>query len=131
MCPRWTLLQSPAFAAVSRCENAAVGPDRPPSRLIVGRESDRIEMIFSWGGNRGPFFSAVPGRDYDPPRAHDKSTLPIVNEKSVESYNQARVLTLPLKATVRGIKNHSICAYRPTMSLVAGESNGADGIALR
>src|ERR1700674_2826840 len=128
---RRTLLQRPGFAAVSRVDDAAVSADRPALRRIVRRESDRVKMIFRRRGNLSPFLSAVFRRDDDPTRADCKRALAIKNIKAVEGGNQTRVLARPFKSAVRSVENHAISADRPTVALVARESDRADRVALR
>src|SRR5712691_793731 len=125
-----TLLQSPGFAAISRVDDAAVSADRPAMRRIVGRESDRVEMILRRRGNLSPFLAAVFRRDDDPTRADCKRALPIKNVKAVESGNQARMLARPFKSAVRGAENYAVCADSPTVALVAGETDRADRVPL-
>jgi hypothetical protein len=57
--------------------------------------------------------------------------LPIENVESVKRDDCPGVLTLPLKAAVARVQNHSIRADRPTVTLVVSKTNCADGIPLR
>src|SRR5882762_2237952 len=88
-------------------------------------------MIFRRRGNPSPFLSAVFRRDDDPARADRKRALPIKNVKAVEGGNQARMLARPFKSAVRGVENHAISADRPSVALVAGETDRADRVSLR
>src|SRR6266850_1508193 len=128
---RRTLLQRPGFAAISRVDDAAVSTDRPAVRRIVGRESDRVEMIFRRRGYLSPFLSAVLRGHDDATRADCKRALPIQNVKTVEGGNQTRVLARPFKSAVGGVENYSVCADGPTMTLVGGEADRADRVPLR
>src|SRR6267143_3153175 len=115
---RRTLLHGPAFAAISRGYNATVGADRPTTRGIVARKRDREEVIFGRGANLSPFFSAIPGSEYDAPRTNCECMLPILNVESVERSIHTRMLAFPLKAAVRRVKDHRISANCPAVPLV-------------
>jgi hypothetical protein len=88
-------------------------------------------MIFGRRADLGPFLSGV-FRNYDrATRADYYRALTILHVKTIETGDQSRALALPLKAAVRGVKNHSIGAHGPTVELVTGETDGADRITLR
>src|SRR5712692_5336269 len=126
-----TLLQRPGFAAISRGDDATVSANSPAMLRIVGRESDRVQMIFRRRGDRSPFLAAVLRRHHNAAGAHCKRVLPIKNEKTVEGCDQTRVLTRPFKPAVRSVENRSVCPDRPTVTLIVGETNRADRVSLR
>src|SRR5712692_8443882 len=128
---RRTLLQGPGFAAVSGRDDATVSADSPAMLRIVRRESDRVQMIFRRRGDLSPFLAAVPGCHHDAACAHGKRVLPIKNVKAVEGCDETRVLTSPFKSAVRSVKNHSVRADCPTVTLIVGEADRADRVPLR
>ncbi len=100
-------------------------------RLSVGSEGDRVEMIFGRGADLGPFLAGV-FRDHDRAAGADHHrALRILHVKTIEARDQPRTLALPLKATIRGVKNHAVRAHRPAVEFVTGETNGADRVTLR
>src|SRR6267154_1895497 len=100
------------------------------SRTVAG-ERDRVKMIFGGCADFGPLQAAV-FRDGDrPARSDHNQVATVMHVKSVQTRNQTRALPLPLKATVRGVKNHAVRAYCPAMELVIGKTNRADRVALR
>src|SRR5713226_708189 len=125
-----TLLQGPGFAAISRGDDATVSADRPAMLRIVGRESNRVQMIFRGRGDLSPFLSAVFRRQHDAACAHGKSVLPIKNVKTVEGCDQTRVLTRPFKSAVRRVENDAVGADRPAVTLIVGETDRADRVSL-
>ena len=126
-----TLLRDPGQPAIECRDDAAVGADCPPVRGAVTREGNRIEMIFGWRANLSPFLSGVFGDRNRAPRSDHHRALRILHKKTIEIGDDARPLALPLKASIRGVKNHAVGAYGPTVALVLREANGADGVALR
>src|ERR1700694_3611836 len=110
-----TLLQRPGFAAISRGDDATVSANRPAMLRIVGRKSDRVQMIFRRRGDRSPFLAAVLRRHHTAAGAHCKRVLPIKNVKTGEGCDQTRVLTRPFKTAVRSVENYTGCANRPNV----------------
>src|SRR5438046_6338303 len=119
-----TLLQRPGCAAVNRCDNATVSTDGPTVRRVIGREGDRIEMIFRRRLNPDPALAAVYRPQSQSARANCDCALPIKNVQAVEAGNHTRALTDPLKAAVRAVQDHAVGPDRPTVTLVFGETNG-------
>src|ERR1700682_5588888 len=78
-----------------------------------------------------PSLSSVFRKRHCAARADDNRAFGILNKESIEAGDDPRVLALPLKATVAGIQNHSVGSHGPTMTLVGGETNRANGVPLR
>lgn len=126
-----TALPGPRFTAVGRGHNEAVSADGPAVRRTVGGESDRIEMVFRRRADLSPLFAPVFGQHDCATRPDRNRVLPILNVQSIQTRDYAGRLAFPLKAAVRGVKDHTVGAHRPTVELVTGETNRADGVALR
>src|SRR6266550_1359920 len=127
-----TFLRDPRQPTIQGCDDATVSTHRPAMRrMTVGRERNRGKMIFGRGTDLGPFLTGVFGDHDRAARADYYRALRILHVKTIETRDQSRALARPLKATIGGVKNHSIRAYRPSVEFVTGETNGADRITLR
>ena len=126
-----TFLCDPGQPAIGRRDDATVSTDCPTMRGTVRGEGNRVEMIFGRRVDLSPFLAAI-FRDCNRAARADNYRAPgVLNVKSIKTHDHSRVLARPLKAAVRGIKNHSVCAHRPTVALVTGETDRADGVTLR
>src|SRR5258708_27200033 len=128
---RGTLLRGPGQPAVGSCNDATVSTHCPAMRGTVGREGYREEMILGRCADLSPSLSGVFRQRHRAARSNHHGAFRIVHIESIEIHDDARVLTLPLKAAVAGVKNYSGGAHGPTVSLVSGETNRADGVSLR
>ena len=128
---RGTFLQRPGPAAIVRVQNATVSSNGPSVTRVVGRKSDRVEMIFRRGLERSPPLAAVARLQHQPTGPDREGVLPIENKQSVERVDESRRLVLPMKAAVGRVENHAVRADRPAVQLVAGKTDRANCIALR
>src|SRR6266851_3594828 len=97
----------------------------------VGSERNRVQMIFGRGADLGPFLAGVFRDHHRATSADYHRALRILHVQTIEARDQSRTLALPLKPTIRGVKNHTIRAHCPAVELVTGETNGADRVTLR
>src|SRR6266481_2668018 len=125
-----TLLRGPGQSAIGRRNDAAVRTHCPSMHGVVGRKGYRVEMIFGWGADFYPSFSGIFRQHYRAPRTDNRSALRILHEETIETCDQTRMLALPLKAAIAGVQNYSVGADRPTVALVGGKTDCADGVAL-
>ena len=125
-----TLLRGPGQSAIGRRNDAAVRTHCPSMHGVVGRKGYREEMILGRCADLSPSLSGVFRQRHRAARSNHHGAFRIVHIESIEIHDDARVLTLPLKAAVCGVKNYSVGADGPAVSLVGGETNRADGVAL-
>src|SRR5258708_39033180 len=126
-----TFLRGPGQPAIGRRNDATISTHCPAVHGTVGRESYRVEMIFGWGADFSPSLASIFRKHHCTARADNSSPPGILYEESIETCDQTRMLALPLKAAVAGVQNYSVGAHGPTVSLISGETDRADGVSLR
>src|SRR6185295_15504518 len=122
---RAAFLYRPCQPAVDRRQDGAIGADCPTARTIVGSKSYGVQVVFARCGDRVPFLTTVVSLQHQPPRAHNKRSLPINDVEAIERVDQTGLLALPAEAAIGSVKNYAIVAYRPAMQFVRRESDGA------
>src|SRR6266404_6802039 len=126
-----TLLRCPGQPTVRGCKDATISTHCSAMRGTVGGEGYRVEVIFGGRRDLNPSLSGVFRKHHRAARSDHHGALRILHIESIEIHDYSRTLAFPLKAAVGGVKNHSVCAYGPTVSLVSRETDRADGVALR
>src|SRR3977135_1484783 len=127
----WTLLGGPGHSAVGRGNDATISTHCPPMHGTVRGEGYRVEMILRRRADFDPSLSGVFRQGHRAACADHNRAPGILHKESIEAGYDPRVLVLPLKAAVAGVQNYPVGADRPSVTLVVGKTNSANGVALR